>query len=532
VHEEDLSKRVREFKYKKNDASTLASKTVLSLEYVPLEEKLFLGTKGQGLFEYSLADDTFTQFTTENGLLSNNIQELKLDPQQRLWIRSSEGLNYLQDKDMLNVNVEDGLDLTSFHESSLHASGKTISLSGFEKIQTFDPDDVLARATSNSIYIARVQALDQFNQKIGVEVSDSGVINIDYTVSALLFEVYVDQAYKSGLTRFFYSLDDSAQTIPNGTDNVIQISSLPYYDTKLNIFGLDYAGHKTKNSVELLIRRNPPLWLTYEALFLYLLSIFSVLVGLIRYRETQQRKKLENDRREKELAEAKNLQQSLLPKRIPEVDGVQISAYLKTSTEVGGDYYDFYETENALFAICGDATGHGVTSGIMVSVTKAGLNGIKLQDPGEILGKLNSIVKRVNFGRLRMSLSVAKITADALIISSAAMPPAYVYESEKKYTREILVPNLPLGGLEHENFESVHLQFQSGDVLVMLSDGLPELPNEHSELLNYDKLLQCIAKNAEANAEQIKDALVELSLNWAKGALNPDDITIVVLKRT
>ena len=65
-----------------------------------------------------------------------------------------------------------------------------------------------------------------------------------------------------------------------------------------------------------------------------------------------------------------------------------------------------------------------------------------------------------------------------------------------------------------------------------------DLPNkvitENRGLLKILKTAKegLIINDAEANAEQIKDALVELSLNWAKGALNPDDITIVVLKRT
>ena len=59
----------------------------------------------------------------------------------------------------------------------------------------------------------------------------------------------------------------------------------------------------------------------------------------------------------------------------------------------------------------------------MVSVTKAGLNGITMGTPSKILQQLNRIVKRVNFGRLRMSLSVAKLNKDSVELSSAAMPP-------------------------------------------------------------------------------------------------------------
>ena len=124
------------------------------------------------------------------------------------------------------------------------------------------------------------------------------------------------------------------------------------------------------------------------------------------------------------MEEARQLQISLLPKTNPEIKGLEISTYLKSATEIGGDYYDFfYKKDDYFYAICGDATGHGVISGIMVSVTKAGLNGVPMGTPSNILGQLNRIVKRVNFGRLRMSLSVVKFNDKSIELSSAAMPP-------------------------------------------------------------------------------------------------------------
>ena len=241
---------------------------------------------------------------------------------------------------------------------------------------------------------------------------------------------------------------------------------------------------------------------------------------------------MEGERKSKELEEAKELQNSLLPKVNPAILGYQISTYLKPATEIGGDYYDFfYKKDDYFYAICGDATGHGVISGIMVSVTKAGLLGIPMDNPSSILGKLNRIVKRVNFGRLRMSLSVAKFNEKSVELSSAAMPPTYFFSSKSKILEEVLVPNLPLGGIETEKFDGVKKEFNSGDVMVMISDGLPELPNPENDLLDYEKVEGCIRDNSEKSADEIKDALVYLCDQWANGVMNPDDITIVVIKK-
>ena len=130
-----------------------------------------------------------------------------------------------------------------------------------------------------------------------------------------------------------------------------------------------------------------------------------------------------------------------------------------------------------------------------------------------------------------MSLSVAKFNKNVVQLSSAAMPPTYYFSSKSKKVEEILVPNLPLGGIESEKFDGVKKEFKPGDVMVMISDGLPELPNPTNDLLDYKKVYDCIEKNAERSAEEIKDALVDLSDDWAKGNMNPDDITIVVVKK-
>ena len=83
----------------------------------------------------------------------------------------------------------------------------------------------------------------------------------------------------------------------------------------------------------------------------------------------------ENERRAKELEEARNLQLSMLPKQVPQLPGLDIAAYMKPATEVGGDYYDFYVGEDGtLTAAVGDATGHGLRAGTMVTAMKSLFN--------------------------------------------------------------------------------------------------------------------------------------------------------------
>ena len=241
---------------------------------------------------------------------------------------------------------------------------------------------------------------------------------------------------------------------------------------------------------------------------------------------------MEEKRKEEELEEAHNLQMGLLAKENPKRDDLDISTFIKCATEVGGDYYDFIEFEDgSLLAICGDATGHGTASGMMVSITKAGLLGIDSNDPNFILKTLNKIIKKVDIGRLRMSLNLVHFQNGSMKLSSAAMPPMYHFEKKKNKVEEITISNLPLGGLMSENFTVLNKKFSKDDVLVMLSDGLPEAPNRDGDLLDYAAVKECIEKHSTKTAGEIKDELVKLSDQWMNGVHNPDDITIVVCKK-
>ena len=80
---------------------------------------------------------------------------------------------------------------------------------------------------------------------------------------------------------------------------------------------------------------------------------------------------------------------------------------------------------------------------MMVSIIKSALNGLPNLPVNEILERLNNIVKKINLGRLRMSLNVAKIDKNQIQISAAAMPPTYLFNAKSNVCEEIMIEGLP-----------------------------------------------------------------------------------------
>ena len=272
-----------------------------------------------------------------------------------------------------------------------------------------------------------------------------------------------------------------------------------------------------------------------KILIITAVGLILIAIGIYLNGKRKQRERLrqiEEDRKNNELAAARDLQMSMLPKENPKRADLDIATFIRSSTEVGGDYYDFFpQPDGGLFSVCGDATGHGVTSGMMVSVTKAGLNGISPVKPNKILQRLNGVVKRIDLGTLRMSLNIAEITSDEVFLSSAAMPPIYLYKAATKQVEEFMNNGLPLGGLRDEEFVLENRKFEVGDVLVQLSDGLPEAPNLLGEMYDYERLRSLIQSSCHLSAQEIIDVLIKSVDDWMQGKRNPDDITLVVTKK-
>jgi serine phosphatase RsbU (regulator of sigma subunit) len=85
----------------------------------------------------------------------------------------------------------------------------------------------------------------------------------------------------------------------------------------------------------------------------------------------------ERERIEQELRVARRIQQALLPKATPELDGWQLAAYYRPAREVGGDFYDFFELADRLLGIVvGDATGHGMPAALVMATTRGMLRAV------------------------------------------------------------------------------------------------------------------------------------------------------------
>jgi hypothetical protein len=394
-----------------------------------------------------------------------------------------------------------------------------------EKLYRYYPE--LAIKEKRQTYKALIRAIYANGQIAPLDLG-----NLPFSENNLLFEVAYPVFGNESKTTFSYWLEGQDKTwsafIP---DFKKEYTNLKEGNYKFRVRAMDASGQISEEGV-LEFKISPPWYRTLWAYGFYLLSLVLAFIQFGKFQAKKSFLKAENERKNSELAAAKDLQERLLPKTLPIIKNLDIAGYLRTSTEVGGDYYDFFEqADGSLFAICGDATGHGTPSGMLVSITKAGIIGLPHLSPNEMLHELNRVVKKVDLGILRMSLNIALIKEDQLTLSSAGMPPYYIYRAATGTTEEIQISGVPLGSFTNAYFDQIHTTFNSGDILVIISDGLPEAPNLTGDLFDYQKLQDLITTYGKKSAQEVIDQLMVEADAWLSGKHNPDDITLVVIKK-
>jgi serine phosphatase RsbU (regulator of sigma subunit) len=241
----------------------------------------------------------------------------------------------------------------------------------------------------------------------------------------------------------------------------------------------------------------------------------------------------ENERRKRELDEARDFQLSLLPRELPRIDGLDLAVEMTTATEVGGDYYDFQPgSEGELVLAIGDATGHGAAAGTLVTAVKSLFAAAAASEPpAQFLAAANAAIHRMGLVRRAMALAVARLRGARVVLSSAGMPPVLHFRAASGEVDELVLPGTPLGSRAGFPYSELELALEPGDALLFVSDGLPELPNRDGEPYGYERLRAEFGRLAREGACEVVAGLRAAARDWSGGAPLVDDVTLLAVRR-
>ena len=505
--------------------------------YEAKDGNFWVTTYGEGITKINISTGDITHYGSKAGIPNSYVYAIYEDNTGDMWMSSNYGILKFNPKteDFRQFGMADGIQNFEYNAES-HAKSKdgTLFFGGLSGLNYFNPNNQKDNPNRPTIIIESFSKTDSI---FSIHKSD----NSEETYSVYYYEKDISFNFASidyrdpSRNEHAYTMEgyDEYWTY-SGTRRYASYTNLPPGDYTFRVKGSNNDGVWNEEGASLKIKILPAPWETAWAYMLYFATTGFGIFGYVKRQRRLQAHAMEEQRREEELEEARQFQMDMLPETTPEILNLDISATIQTASEVGGDYYDFFPEDNgeSLYVVVGDATGHGMTAGMMVSITKAGLYGIPPSiAPNDITKQLNRVIKNIDLGWNRMAINVARFWEDRVEFTSAAMPPAYHYHKDTGNVDEILLEGLPLGSIKGETFSLVDFKFKQGDSLVFISDGLPEATNETEHMLGYQAVQDCVKANGHQNANDQKQALLDLGSAWLGDLRNQDDITIVVVKK-
>ncbi|HYQ90008.1 MAG TPA: SpoIIE family protein phosphatase [Candidatus Binatia bacterium] len=250
---------------------------------------------------------------------------------------------------------------------------------------------------------------------------------------------------------------------------------------------------------------------------------------------------VEQERLQKEMQVAQEIQQSLLPRHVPEIEGYEIGALYRAAKEVGGDYYDFVQVDDrTVGVVVADVSGKGVPGSLVMTMIRTAL---RMEARGnrsasDVMARMNTFVtedmKKGMF--VTMFYVVLDSVNRVVTYASAGHNPMILYRGESDATYFLKPKGIPVGidapdaDLFRRTISVERLTLKQEDMLVIYTDGITEAMNPAREQFGEGRLLAAIKKHGHLSAQEFSQELDREIHEFTLGALQNDDITLVAIK--
>jgi PAS domain S-box-containing protein len=242
-------------------------------------------------------------------------------------------------------------------------------------------------------------------------------------------------------------------------------------------------------------------------------------------------------KREEELAIARRVQRSILPRRF-EVPGLEIAAAMEPAEDVGGDYYDVLPAPHGAWLAMGDVSGHGLDAGLVMLMVQSAVATLTATlpeaTPAQLIARTNAVLYDNVATRLESSdyvtLVLLRYDRGGRVVFSGAHEHVLVCRRDTGRVERIATPGPWMGirrDVEHAAVDTV-FHLRDGDVMVLFTDGLIEAQNARGEQLDMDRVCEVIERHRDEAPAAIQARLLEAAHGWM--ARQEDDISLLVAR--
>ncbi|HEX4546393.1 MAG TPA: SpoIIE family protein phosphatase [Candidatus Acidoferrum sp.] len=274
-----------------------------------------------------------------------------------------------------------------------------------------------------------------------------------------------------------------------------------------------------------------------------LLEILEKQVALGRERRQSRRRAEEETRareealrhlheQEREFAEARAIQEKLLPREIPQIAGYQIAAASKSARIVGGDYFDVLPFEADAMGICiADVAGKGMPAALLMSNLQAAVRGISSSSlsPSLLCARLNSVVFKNTASDRFITFFYAQLdgTSGRFDYANAGHNPPFVMRRDGTHVR-LAEGGSVLGIFAELNFSAGTVELAPGDRVILFTDGVTEACDPQGEEFGEERLLRILEQGRALAAAELQEKILGAVADFSRAPWT-DDVTLLVL---
>ena len=256
-----------------------------------------------------------------------------------------------------------------------------------------------------------------------------------------------------------------------------------------------------------------------------------------RTRHVQETEERERERVDQELRTAQRIQQALLPKETPRLDGWRVATFYQPAREVGGDFYDFLLlSDGRLGLVIGDVSGKGIPAALVMATTRSMLRAVaetaqQANPPGAVLRRVNELLCGDLPGGMFVTCfyGVLDPASGTMRFANAGQDLPSLRQRDGR-VRELRATGMPLGLMPESEYEEREACIEAGASVLLYSDGLVEAHNLRREMFGFARLARFMGGDSGDSAT-IPALLRDLETFTGGTWEQEDDITLVTLQR-
>ena len=240
----------------------------------------------------------------------------------------------------------------------------------------------------------------------------------------------------------------------------------------------------------------------------------------------------ERQRLEQEIGIARDIQQALLPKNFRDYPHLSVSGINLPCLSVGGDYFDVFPLDDKRTAfLLADVSGKGLGAALLTTMLQGALSGMTLgTDPARVFNHVNRFLcDHAEVGRYAtMFFGILEDSGKMEFINAGHPSPILLRQgtAEEAFTEG----SFPVGLVPEAEFSTTTLQLEPNDTLVLFSDGVTEAMDPEDQLYGVGRLRAVLLGKNEMPLDEIQKTLLESVENFARGARQADDLTILLVR--